>query len=158
MVIRYSFLWQRESMKGQEEGRKDRPCVIVVATKNDRVAVVPITTKQPDLKTPALELPAQIGKQLGIGDRRSWIIADETNIFQWPGEDIRPATRDSWAFGQLPPNYTKDVVQGFQQQRQRMKAVSRDDPPPKKNWGKKVEKPSKPKPPPPPNKDRGRSR
>ena len=32
LVIRYSFLWSREARAGATEGRKDRPCAIVVAT------------------------------------------------------------------------------------------------------------------------------
>lgn len=31
LVIRYSYLWADEHRTGQEEGLKDRPCVIVVA-------------------------------------------------------------------------------------------------------------------------------
>ena len=79
MVIRYSYLWHREYAKGQEEGR---------------VGVVPITTAKPSQDTPALELPASIGKQLGLGDKPSWVVVNEANVFKWPGEDIRPATRD----------------------------------------------------------------
>ena len=88
--------------------------------------VVPITTSKPDTDTPALELPAPIGKRLGLGDRPSWIVTNEFNVFRWPGEDIRPATRDSWSFGQLPPGFTKDVVTGVREQRQRLKQVNRD--------------------------------
>ena len=91
--------------------------------------VVPITTRKPDADTPALELPARIGKQLGLGDRPSWIVTDEFNVFRWPGEDIRPATRNSWSFGQLPPNFTKDVVAGVRSQRQRLRQVKRDQAP-----------------------------
>ncbi len=31
LVIRFSFLWSTEAKSGVEEGRKDRPCAIVVA-------------------------------------------------------------------------------------------------------------------------------
>lgn len=133
LVIRYSYLWHRESKTGQDEGRKDRPCAVVLATKDGRVAVVPMTTSKPDADTPALELPASIGKQLGLGDTRSWIITDEINVFRWPGEDIRPATRDSWAFGHLPPAFTKAVVQGVQAQMRRLKQINRDQTSPSKD-------------------------
>lgn len=143
LIIRYSYLWHREVTGGQEEGRKDRPCAIVVASKDGRVGVVPITTAKPSQDTPALELPASIGKQLGLGDKPSWIIAIEANVFRWPSSDIRRAKRDSWAYGQLPPNFTKTVIQGVRQQRERMRTVRRDEPEPKaskpKDWSKKVE-------------------
>lgn len=35
LVICYSFLWSHEHRRGQEEGRKDRPCVIVLAVATD---------------------------------------------------------------------------------------------------------------------------
>jgi len=32
MVINYSYLWAREARAGQEEGAKNRPCAIILAT------------------------------------------------------------------------------------------------------------------------------
>lgn len=156
-IIRYSYVWHREAIQGREEGRKDRPCVIVVATKDDRVVVVPITHTKPDAQTPALEIPAEVSKRAGLDHERSWVVANEVNVFKWPGQDIRRATPESWIFGQLPPNFTKAIIDGVQRQRGRMKTISRDDPLPKKDWGKKAE-PSKPRPAPKPSKDVDRSR
>ena len=39
LVIRYSYLWRREHLEGREEGRKDRPCAIVAAVRNDAGAL-----------------------------------------------------------------------------------------------------------------------
>jgi len=46
--VRYSFLWSSEARAGRAEGRKDRPCVIVIAIRRAgdgrfRVRVLPIT-------------------------------------------------------------------------------------------------------------------
>jgi len=35
LVIRYSYLWHRESLIGQEEGAKERPCAVVLALQDD---------------------------------------------------------------------------------------------------------------------------
>jgi len=47
LVIGYSYLWHDERIAGAEEGRKDRPCAIVLAATDDAgdtvVYVVPIT-------------------------------------------------------------------------------------------------------------------
>lgn len=113
----------------------------MVASKDGRVGVVPITTSKPSQDIPVLELPAVIGKRLGLGDKPSWVVVNEANVFKWPGEDIRPATRDRWEYGQLTPNFTKDIAVAVQEQRQRMKTISRDEQQPtpsKKDWGKKV--------------------
>ena len=161
LVIRYSYLWHRETTTGQEEGRKDRPCAIVVASKEGRVGVVPITTAKPSQDTPALELPASIGKQIGLGDKPSWIIVNEANVFKWPGEDIRPATPQKWEFGQLPPNFTKDIIQAAREQRQRMKTIGRDEQQPtpsKKNWGQKVDTSKPNRKAPSPSHDKSRTR
>jgi hypothetical protein len=31
LVISYSYLWRHEALQGVEEGRKNRPCVVVAA-------------------------------------------------------------------------------------------------------------------------------
>ena len=31
LIISYAYLWEHEAQSGQEEGRKDRPCVIALA-------------------------------------------------------------------------------------------------------------------------------
>jgi hypothetical protein len=48
LVIGYSYLWRRERQAGQDEGLKDRPSVIVLATERAPdgatvVTVLPIT-------------------------------------------------------------------------------------------------------------------
>jgi len=158
LVIRYSYVWHRESMAGREEGQKDRPCAVVLTSKNGRVAVAPITHTQPTPDTLSLELPAHISRQAGLDDARSWIVTGEVNVFRWPGEDIRPATRDSWAFGNLPPKFAKGVVEDVLEQQKRLKYVNRDQPLPPKDWKKKPELSGEIKKAPPPKKDRDRSR
>ena len=59
LVISYSYLWHGEYEAGQEEGRKDRPSVIVLAVERETdetavVTVLPITHSAPsDPKTPS---------------------------------------------------------------------------------------------------------
>ena len=31
LIIRYAYLWRSEAFQGEEEGRKDRPCAVVLA-------------------------------------------------------------------------------------------------------------------------------
>lgn len=52
LVISYAYLWHREHQAGQEEGRKDRPSVIVLAVERaddatTAVTVLPITHNAP---------------------------------------------------------------------------------------------------------------
>ena len=108
LVIRYSFLWSREARTGATEGRKDRPCAIVVAVPRDahgdtRVAVVAVTHTAPTDLAAAISLPATVKAALGLDPESSWVCLDELNVFSWPGFDLRaiPGT-DRIDYGALP--------------------------------------------------------
>ena len=83
LVISYAYLWHHEYRAGQEEGRKDRPSVIVLAIEraSDGTAVVtvlPITHRSPD---DPVEIPPAVKRLLGLDVERSWIVVDEGNEF-----------------------------------------------------------------------------
>lgn len=131
LVINYSYLWQREAAKGQEEGRKDRPCAVILAMHGKNVAVAPITHTPPQTGAEAIEIPPQIKKQLGLDEQRSWLVTNEVNRFEWPGMDLRPTKRgsDSAEYGQLPPAFLKQVQQeiGGNARRNSLKQINRDE-------------------------------
>jgi hypothetical protein len=61
LVISYAYLWHHEHEAGREEGRKDRPSVIVLAVErpaNDTtvVVVLPITHTPPTDSASAVEI------------------------------------------------------------------------------------------------------
>ena len=94
LVIGYAYLWHEEARRGEEEGRKDRPCVIVLSVVPDEsgavVTVAPVTRSPPVDPAAAVELPAETKRRLGLDDARSWIVVGEVNRFRWPGPDLRP--------------------------------------------------------------------
>jgi len=109
LVIRYSYLWQSEAVAGREEGVKDRPCAVVLATEvlggDTVVYVLPITHAAPLDPDDAVELPQPTKIRLGLDSDRSWIVVSEGNSFIWPGPDLRPLPRkdqESAAYGVLP--------------------------------------------------------
>jgi hypothetical protein len=109
MVVRYSFLWSSEAIAGETKGRKDRPCVIVIAIRRAadgrlRVRVSPIT-HTPTEEARSVAIPAKVKRHLGLDADASWIVLDEVNEFFWPGVDLRPVSRSKpgvWTFGVLP--------------------------------------------------------
>ncbi|HLQ91745.1 MAG TPA: type II toxin-antitoxin system PemK/MazF family toxin [Xanthobacteraceae bacterium] len=111
LVIGYSYLWHSEFQRGQEEGLKDRPCVVVVASRRagDQtiVTVVPVThAPPPSVADAAIELHPATKARLGLDGARSWVVVSEINRFVWPGTDLRPVSRnepDRFAYGRLPP-------------------------------------------------------
>jgi hypothetical protein len=120
LVLRYSYLWLREHREGREEGVKDRPCAIVLAARDNddhtHVLVVPVTHTPPANLSEALELPAAIKQHLGLDTERSWIALNESNLFEWPGPDLRRVgDRDdgSVAYGFLPPRFFAELRRRF---------------------------------------------
>lgn len=136
LVIRYGFLWSREAARGAEEGPKDRPCTIVVATRRDkhddiRVIVAPITHEPPTDPTASIEIPPAICRRLGLDGDRHWLRLDELNRFSWPGFDLRPVPgrHARYDYGILPRDLFEQLRRGIlerQQRRKRMNVVGRD--------------------------------
>ena len=107
-VISYAYVWRDEAASGVEEGRKDRPCVIVLAavTTDEAtiVTVVPVTHAHPGNDDLAVELSVSTKARLGLDHERSWVVVNEINRFTWPGYDLRLTRRgaDTCLFGVLP--------------------------------------------------------
>jgi PemK-like, MazF-like toxin of type II toxin-antitoxin system len=118
LVIAYSYLWESEYRAGREEGSKDRPCAVVIATRTEDgdivVTVAPITHRQPADLSHGVELPSDVKRRLRLDDTRSWIICTELNRFVWPGPDLRPVSRSmpgQFAYGVLPRSIMLRIFQ-----------------------------------------------
>lgn len=119
LVISYAYLWHREHRAGREEGRKNRPSVIVLAAEREAdgvmiVTVLPITHSRPAGPAWAVEIPFPVKRHLGLDEDRSWIVVDEGNEFIWPGYDLRKIPRtDRYDYGFLPPRFFNEVRDAF---------------------------------------------
>lgn len=119
LVISYAYLWHREHASGQEEGRKNRPSVIVLSTVRADdgttiVTVLPITHSPPAQAEHGVEIPQPVKSHLGLDEERSWIMVTEGNRFEWPGYDLRPLQGTArYAYGFLPPRFFVRVMQAF---------------------------------------------
>jgi hypothetical protein len=118
MVIRYSYLWASEANAGLEDGKKDRPCAIILAARESggefRVQVLPITHTPPSAASDAIEIPALLKKHLKLDDDRSWIMLSEYNEFIWPGYDLRPIGKTgNPVYGFLPPKFFQHLTSRF---------------------------------------------
>jgi hypothetical protein len=123
LVISYAYLWSDEAEQGQVEGRKDRPCAIVVALETPeskprkQVAVVPITHTPPHDPRVAIEIPPRVKVHLGLDSERSWVVLNEFNVFTWPGFDLRPIkSKDGRVdYGFLPPRFFDQLIARIQE-------------------------------------------
>jgi hypothetical protein len=139
LVVSYAYLWSEELEKGQTEGRKDRPCAIILAVehtepdgnKRKRVAVAPITHSPPSDPNTAIEIPLRVKQYLRLDSERSWIVLDEINEFMWPGFDLRPVKGDDSRveYGLLPPKLFEQLISKFTELHasQKVARVSRDE-------------------------------
>lgn len=129
LIIRYSYLWAREHDGGREEGVKDRPCAVLLATRTDagdlRVIVLPITHAVPQDPKSAVEIPLPTKRRLGLDDDQSWVVLSERNSFIWPGPDLRfgpDRSPQSVALGLLPAKLFTAIRNGFLSLHERNKA------------------------------------
>lgn len=118
LVISYAFLWPHEADAGAAEGRKTRPCAIVVATRSDpdgdlMAIVAPVTQTPPADPTFAVELPPEVKRRLGLDGERSWVRLDCLNRFAWPGYDLHPRPGGGFAYGRLPHALWDRIRQGI---------------------------------------------
>jgi hypothetical protein len=136
LVISYAYLWHEEAAAGQEEGVKERPCAVVLASENRDgqtiVAVVPVTHSVPVRPEEAVEIPSAVKRRLGLDDARSWIVVSEINRFVWPGPDLRPISprdRERFAYGFLPPGLFRTVIERLEATvaARRLHSVSRSE-------------------------------
>lgn len=133
LVINYSYLWRSEASRGQNEGRKDRPCVVILAVEDidgeKIITVAPVTHSPPVEAHTAVEIPPLVKRHLGLDDQKSWIVTTEVNRFTWPGPDLKPIARDKpdqFSFGFVPG----DLIRKIREQittRQRLSITPRDE-------------------------------
>lgn len=129
LVVSYSYLWSEESEQGLVEGRKDRPCAIVLVIQSDpegkapQVVVAPITHSPPRDRMAAVEIPLAVKRHLDLDDLPSWVIVNDFNVFRWPGYDLRPNRKGEYAYGVLPPSLFKQIIQRFTELRQQQRTV-----------------------------------
>jgi hypothetical protein len=105
LVISYAYVWDDEAQGGQEEGRKNRPCVIAIAVERQLgsetlVTVLPVTHRPPDIAAQAVEIPRAVKQHLGLDDDRSRVVVTEGDQFVSPGYDLPRVRRsDRYDYG-----------------------------------------------------------
>lgn len=120
-VIRYSYLWAEENARGQEEGWKDRPALVLAlsikeACGNIEVLVLAVTHTPTTNAADAVVFPQDIKRLLGLDDAPSWIVTTEANAFTWPGPDVRPVPGrmpTTVIYGRVPNGLLRQVARSY---------------------------------------------
>ena len=138
-VIRYDFLWKEEERQGRIDGAKDRPCAVVLASKETedgsrRLYLAPITHSPAAISddSKGVEIPAKVSRHLGLDDEKSWIKTNQLNELIWPKDQIPvgvvPTKSGAWTYGRLPQDLGKQVYDGVRHHAQAhtIETVKRD--------------------------------
>jgi hypothetical protein len=80
----YPYLWAWQAERGEEEGRKRRPCAVALAVRKHQgqmeVILLPVTSQQPPAERSHVEVPEIERKRAGLDEMiRLWVICDEFN-------------------------------------------------------------------------------
>ncbi len=113
LVIRYNYLWYYDKIRGLAVGDKDRPCAIVIASRQSgAVTVVPIIHSYPDPGEEALsiEVPCDVAKEISLDDDVNDVKL-EVNRFERSGDHSRPLPNDPNRvdYGMLPKEFFIEV-------------------------------------------------
>lgn len=84
-VLRYPYLWARQAGRGETEGRKTRPCAVILALKSGKgqteLRLCAVTTQPPQTGTHAVEVPEIERRRAGLDSSlKLWVIVDEHNV------------------------------------------------------------------------------
>jgi hypothetical protein len=128
-VIRYAYLWADEHAAGREDGRKDRPALVLALTvrlEGDGIQLLVLAVTQTPPRDPAdaVPFPAMEKERLGLDDAPSWIVTTEGNAFLWPGPDIRPIPArppGTLTYGQISLAMLRQVARSYLANRQRQR-------------------------------------
>lgn len=136
-VIRYAYLWADESARGQDEGKKDRPALVLAVSVKEvdgttEVLALAITHREPADPADAVVFPRDVKRRIGLDDAPAWIVTKEANAFMWPGPDIRPVpgrTSPTVVYGHVPDRLLKRVARSYlaNRDRQRRRLVLRSE-------------------------------
>jgi hypothetical protein len=82
-VFDYPYLWKREQLNHETEGRKPRPCAVVAAIKDHEGRVnlfILAITGSYDSQGKAIEVPAIEKRRGGLQEfKQLWVVIDEYN-------------------------------------------------------------------------------
>ncbi len=129
-IIRYAYLWADEHAAGREEGRKDRPALVLalavhIEARQTHVLVLAVTHAPPRNMSDAVPFPDAEKRRLALDDIPAWIVTSEGNSFVWPGPDVRPIPGQpagNRTYGRVSSALLRRVARAYLDNRRRQRA------------------------------------
>ncbi len=84
-IVTYPYLWLHQAQRGETEGRKDRPCCLILAVRNEdsgehHLMLLAISSQPPADNQEAIAIPDIERRRAGLSRYPSaWIVTSEFN-------------------------------------------------------------------------------
>ncbi|AXQ96292.1 hypothetical protein LV780_21815 (plasmid) [Cereibacter azotoformans] len=102
-IWRYPYLWDWQAEQGEEDGRKNRQSLVLMAiAKDNQIYFLSITSQPPRPGQTRIEVPEMERRRAKLDDKRLWVVLEEYN---------RDSLTDSLYF--QPDGYLGEFSKGF---------------------------------------------
>ena len=137
VVVYYDFLWKEESELGRQQGQKDRPCAIVLASEpredgGRTILLCPITHAPIGEGETGLPMPPRVAQHLGLDDQPHFIKTHQINSLNWPERGLPyglvPNKQGEWTCGEIPNALGQAIFEQIQENasNRQLQKVDRD--------------------------------
>ena len=119
-IIRYRYGWFAEHEVGVDPDRPHPAVVLALAvTGRDRrteILCLAITHAPPYAPDDAIEIPPDVRRAAGLDAFPQWVVIAESNVFAWPGPDLRPVpgrSPETVFYGRMPLPFLRTIALAF---------------------------------------------
>lgn len=120
-IISYAYNWFKDYESGIETPDRPHPSLVLAlsiidGTENTKILALAITHSPPYVSDDALEIPDTVKAAAGLDAHQQWVVIGESNVFTWPGPDLRQVPRKdppTHVYGKIPSSFLLKVAQAF---------------------------------------------
>lgn len=120
-VIRYAYNWFADHEAGLDSPDRPHPSVVMAVAvvgydHHSEVLCLAITHAPPYHLNDAIEIPDDMKAPAGLDADRQWVVISESNVFTWPGPDLRPIPGilpETYVYGRMPGPFLRKVALAY---------------------------------------------
>lgn len=120
-IIRYVYRWSSDDEAGVDGSDRPHPSIVMaiaIAGYDQRTDVLclAITHAPPYDPDDGLEIPPDVKAAAGLDAFRQWVVISESNVFAWPGPDLRSLpgiVPETYVYGTMPGPFLRTIALAF---------------------------------------------
>ena len=120
-IIRYAYDWFADHEAGTDRSDRPHPTIVLAVAivgydRHTEVLCVAITHAPPYDPNDAIEIPDAVKGPAGLDADRQWVVISESNVFTWPGPDLRlrpGILPETYCYGTLPGSFLRTVALAY---------------------------------------------